>query len=193
LIVMATARLVNSSTVSAVCWPATASPTRACPPNSEATTAVPTNDRRMSARTACPSSKASHAATATPSSRTSNPVPASATQLGTSPSGITRMALPSAKNSVATTTTPVTERGRRPPVRARTRAPSVASEMTPNITQCPGRSGPPTPPASTAPLSANAATIATVRISPIRLRQVSPGRDNSSSTANHATPGTATR
>ena len=39
-----------------------------------------------------------------PSSATSNPVEAKASQLGTSSSGITRMALPSAKNRVATST-----------------------------------------------------------------------------------------
>ena len=58
----------------------------------------------MSARSAWPSSNASHIATATPSSATSNPVDAKASQLGTRPSGMTRIALPSAKNSVATTT-----------------------------------------------------------------------------------------
>ena len=69
----------------------------------------------MSARSAWPSSKASHNATATPSSNTSNPVDANASQLGTSPSGITRIALPSAKNSVAMITTPATRhRLRRP-------------------------------------------------------------------------------
>ena len=55
----------------------------------------------MSARSAWPSSNASHIATARPSSTTSNPVDANASQLGTRPSGMTRIALASAKNSVA--------------------------------------------------------------------------------------------
>ena len=79
-------------------------PINAWPPNSTTTTPVATNERSMSARSAWPSSNASHIATATPSSTTSNPVDAKASQLGTSPSGMTRIALPSAKNSVATTT-----------------------------------------------------------------------------------------
>ena len=95
--------LVNSSTVSAVRSPVIAIPINAWPPNRTTTTPVATNERSMSLRSACPSSKASHIATATPSSTTSNPVDASASQLGTSPSGMTRIALPSAKNSVATT------------------------------------------------------------------------------------------
>ncbi len=121
------------------------------------------------------------------------PVDANASQLGTNPSGITRIALPSAKNSVATTATPITRRGRLWRRTATTIAPSVETEMTPNITQCPRRSGPFTPPASVAPARASAATTATATSSPARLRQVSPGRESSSSTANQATPGTTTR
>ena len=47
----------------------------------------------MSARSAWPSSNASHIATARPSTATSNPVDANASQLGTRPSGMTRIAL----------------------------------------------------------------------------------------------------
>lgn len=55
----------------------------------------------MSARSAWPSSKASHSATATPSPSTSHPVEANASQLGSTPSGMIRTALLSAKNAVA--------------------------------------------------------------------------------------------
>ena len=72
-------------------------------------------------------------------------------------------------------------------------APSEDSEITANITQCPVRSGPSTLPAITAPAKATAATPATSTISPARLRQLSLGRDSSTSTANQAMPGTATR
>ena len=65
--------------------------------------------------------------------------------------------------------------------------------MTPNITQWPVRSGPSTVPAMAAPIQAPAATAATAVNSAARLRHVSCGRDSSSSTANHAMPGTATR
>ena len=147
----------------------------------------------MSARSAWPSSKASHIATATPSSATSNPVDANASQLGTRPSGMIRIALPSAKNSVAITTKPTTGTGWAGRSTALTIAPSDDSEMTANITQCPVRSGPSTLPAITAPTNASAATAATSTISPARLRQRIAGRDSSSSTANQAMPGTATR
>lgn len=60
---------------------------------------------------------------------------ASASQLGTSPSGITTIALPSAKNSVATTSTPITEPGRCGRRYARTIAVSDDTEMATNITQ----------------------------------------------------------
>ena len=65
--------------------------------------------------------------------------------------------------------------------------------MAANITQWPVRSGPSTLPAIAAPTNATAATPATSATSPARLRQVSRGRDSSTSTANHAIPGTATR
>ena len=103
------------------------------------------------------------------------------------------MALPSAKNSVAGRPHPVTELGRRPPASAFTMAPSVDTEITANITQCPARSGPSTQPAIAAPVRARAATTTTIASSPARLRQVSLGRMSSSSTANQATPGTTTR
>ncbi len=68
----------------------------------------PHRSRRTSAacRRAAPGPRRTHP-TSRPRHRaaaTSNPVDAKASQLGTSPSGITRIALPSAKNSVATTT-----------------------------------------------------------------------------------------
>ena len=65
--------------------------------------------------------------------------------------------------------------------------------MTANITQWPSRSGPSTSPAIAAPTNATTATQATATNSLARLRQVSRGRDSSSSTANQAMPGTATR
>ena len=89
----------------------------------------------MSARSAWPSSKASHRATATPSNSTSKPVDANASQLGTRPSGMIRIALPSAKNSVATTTTPATGTGWAGRRTAATIAPSVDVEITANISQ----------------------------------------------------------
>ncbi|PQM48833.1 hypothetical protein C1Y40_00953 [Mycobacterium talmoniae] len=147
----------------------------------------------MSARSAWPSSKASHNATATPSSSTSNPVEASASPLGTRPSGMTRMALASAKNRVATTATPTTLTGCAGRSRALTIAPSVDTEITAHITQCPARSGGSTLPAIAAPSSVNAAAAPTSSSSRVRARVLSQGRDSSSSTANHATPGTATR
>ena len=67
---------------------------------------------------------------------------ASASQLGTSPSGITRIALPSAKNNVAMITTPAPRTGCDGLRTAATIAPSVEVEITANITQCPARSGP---------------------------------------------------
>ena len=72
-------------------------------------------------------------------------------------------------------------------------APNDDSEIAANITQWPIRSGPSTLPAIAAPNNATAATAATSAISPARLRQVSLGRDISSSTANQAMPGTVTR
>ncbi len=146
----------------------------------------------MSARSAWPSSNASPIATAMPSSATSNPVDANASQLGTRPSGMTRIALPSAKNSVAMTTKRTTGRGGFSST-ALTIAPNEDSETAANITQWPGRSGPSTLPAIAAPKNATAATPATAAISPARPRQLSRGRDISTSTANHAIPGTATR
>ena len=65
--------------------------------------------------------------------------------------------------------------------------------MTANITQWPIRSGPSTVPAIAAPMNAPAATAVTAINSAALLRHVSCGRDSSSSTANHAIPGTATR
>ena len=194
---IAIARLVNNSTVSAVrpgpSPPMTAIPSNAWPPKSTATTTVPANERSMSARSACPSSNASHNATATPSSSTSKPVDASASQLGTKPSGMISTALPNAKNNVATTTTPTTETGCERLRTAATNAPRVDAEITANITQCPARSGPSTLPAIPAPTSVAAATTATRLSSVARPRQVSGGRASSSTTANQATPGTATR
>ena len=87
------------------------------------------NERSIAARSACPSSKASHSATATPSNSTSKPVAASASQLGTSPSGMTRIALLRAKNSVATATTPATRAGCPGLRTAATIAPSVDTEI----------------------------------------------------------------
>ncbi len=72
-------------------------------------------------------------------------------------------------------------------------APNDDSEIAANITQWPIRSGPSTLPAIAAPKKATAATQTTSAISPARPRQVSLGRDISSSTANHAMPGTVTR
>ena len=79
------------------------------------------------------------------------------------------------------------------PSTALTIAPNDDSEIAANITQWPIRSGPSTLPAIAAPKRATAATAATSAISPARLRQVSLGRDISSSTANQAMPGTVTR
>ena len=193
LIAIATPRLVNSNTVSVVLLPATAIPISTCPPNSTAASVVPANDRNMSLRSACPSSKASPMATATPSSAMSTPVEARATQLGTNPSGMIRMALPSAKNNVATMTKPTTGRGCARRVTAWTSAASTGTDSAPNMTQCPSRNGPSTSPASVAPSTAVAATTVTSATSAARLRPLSRGRDNSSSTASHAMPGTATR
>ena len=192
---MAMARLVNNNTVNAVVaeGPATASPMTACPPNSVAIAAVAMKDRSMSARSACPSSKASQSATATPSSATSKPVEASASQLGSRPSGITRIALPSAKNRVATRTNRTTGTGWAGRSTAVTMAPSDGTETAANITQCPARSGPDTLPARAAPVNATAATAQTSTISRTRPRPVSPGRDSSASTANQKMPGNATR
>ncbi len=89
----------------------------------------------MSARSAWPSSNASHRATATPSPRTSQLVDASATQLGTRPSGMIRIALPSAKNSVAVTASPTAGLGRRGRRNATAIAPRVDTEITANISQ----------------------------------------------------------
>ena len=72
-------------------------------------------------------------------------------------------------------------------------APSVEVEITANISQCPARSGPSTLPATVAPTSVSAPTPATSSSSAVRARTVSGGRDSSTSTANHATLGTATR
>ncbi len=101
--------------------------------------------------------------------------------------------MPSAKNSVATITTPATRPGCDGRRTAATIAPSVDTEITANITQCPARSGPSTLPAIPAPTNVSAATTAINVSSVARLRQVSHGRASSSTTANHATPGTATR
>lgn len=117
-------------------------------------------------------------ATATPSRATSNPVDANASQLGTSPSGMTRIALPNAKNSVAITRKPTTGTGFTPRRTARTIAASEGTETAANITQCPARSGPSTLPASAAPPRATTATAATATISATRPRVVSGGRDN---------------
>ena len=104
-----------------------------------------------------------------------------------------RIALASAKNSVPSTRKPATRPGCARRSTALTIAPSEDSEIAANITQWPIRSGPSTLPAIAAPRSATAATPATNAISPARLRQVSLGRDISSSTANQAMPGTVTR
>lgn len=120
-------------------------------------------------------------------------VDASATQLGTRPSGMIRMALPSAKNRVATTASPTADRGRRGCRNATAIALNVDSEITANISQWPARSGPSTLPARAAPNSVSAATPATSNSSRPRPRPPSPGRHSSTSTANHATPGMVTR
>ena len=147
----------------------------------------------MSARSAWPSSKASHNATATPSSSTSNPVDANASQLGTSPSGITRIALPSAKNSVAMTTTPATRTGCDGLRTAATIAPSVDTEITANITQCPARSGPSTLPAIAGTQQRQRGDHRRQRHLAGPAAPVSRGRASSSTTANQAIAGTATR
>jgi hypothetical protein len=69
----------------------------------------------------------------------------------------------------------------------------VEVEITANISQCPARSGPSTLPAIVAPTSVSAPTAPTNNSSAVRARAVSDGRDSSTSTANHATLGTATR
>ena len=87
-----------------------------------------------------------------------------------------RMALASAKNSVATTTTPATGLGWAGRNTATTIAPSVDTEITANISQWPGRSGPLTLPAIIAPNSVSAATPPTSSTSRVRARQLSHGR-----------------
>ncbi len=146
----------------------------------------------MSARSACPSSNASHNATATPSPSTSQPVDANASQLGTTPSGMIRMALANAKNSVAVMTSPTTGIFCTRRRTAAIIAPSVDVEITANITRWPSRSGPLTPPASVAPTSVSTATPPTSNSSPARARPLSLGRASSTSTANQAMPGIAT-
>jgi hypothetical protein len=69
----------------------------------------------------------------------------------------------------------------------------VETDITAKISTWPGRSGPSTLPASTAPKKVSAGIAATGNTSPVRGRQPSPGLDSSKSTAKHATPGTATR
>ena len=128
-------------------------------------------DRSMSARSACPSSKASQSATAIPSSSTSTPVEANTSQLGNTPRGMIRMALASAKNNVAITSTGNTEPGRGRFRTAATIAASAANEITTNISQWPNRSGGSTSPANAAPTNASAATSTTAPISPTRPRQ----------------------
>ena len=103
------------------------------------------------------------------------------------------IALPSAKNSDPTMTNPATGPGCDRRRTAASIAPSVEDEIAANITQWPARSGPSTLPASTAPASTAAATTAINSASPARLRQLSQGRASSTSTANQATAGTATR
>ena len=141
---IATARLVNSSTVSAVRSSVTAMPTSACPPNSAATTTLPTNERSMSARSACPSSNASHSATATPSSSTSKPG--------------RRQRQPARHQPQRDDQDRIAQREEQRRDDGRPRSPGAACaacgprttiarqrrrcEFTPNITQCPGRSGP---------------------------------------------------
>jgi hypothetical protein len=72
-------------------------------------------------------------------------------------------------------------------------APNVDSEITANISQWPVCSGPSTLPASIAPNRVSAATPATSNTSRVRALPPSLGRDISTSTANHATPGMVTR
>ena len=103
------------------------------------------------------------------------------------------MALASAKNIVAVMISPTTGIFC---VRRRSAAiiaPSVDAEITTHITTWPSRSGPSTLPASVAPTKVSAATPPTSNSSPVRARPLSHGRANSTSTANQATPGTATR
>ena len=76
---------------------------------------------------------------------------------------------------------------------AATIAPRVDAEITTHITTWPSRNGPSTLPASVAPTNVSAATPPTSNSSPVRARPLSQGRASSTSTANQATPGTATR
>jgi hypothetical protein len=64
---------------------------------------------------------------------------------------MTRIALPSAKNSVAITTKPATRPGCDRVRTALTIAPKVDNEIAANITQWPRRNGPSTLPAISAP------------------------------------------
>ena len=104
-----------------------------------------------------------------------------------------RIALARAKNIVAVTISPTSGIFR---VRRRSAtiiAPRVDAEITTHITTWPSRSGPSTLPASTAPANVSKPTPPTSSSSPVRARSVSSARAISSSTANQATPGTATR